>query len=91
MALIDRKVPKSVIVENEADTTRNAEKEIIKKGKIGSTRKNIKVSPSTLNLIKAVCTMKSMKNYELVDEAIEYYIKNTMSEREQRILKNLNQ
>lgn len=92
MALIDREVPKSATAITEANTQRHKEQEEIpKRTKLTSQeRKNIKVSPETLNLIKAICTMQSKKNYEFVDEAVQYYIKNSMSDREQRILKNLN-
>jgi hypothetical protein len=33
--------------------------------------------------------MKSYKNYEFIDKAVESYIQNNLTEREQRILKNL--
>ncbi|EDX65324.1 Rep63C (plasmid) [Bacillus cereus NVH0597-99] len=33
--------------------------------------------------------MKSMKNYEFIDEILEFYIANNLTEREQRILKNI--
>lgn len=89
MGLIDRTVPKAVEVQNTANTDRKKEIFDLKKSKIGNNRKNIKVSPETLDLIKTVSTMQSKKNYQLVDEAIEFYIANTMTEREQRILKNL--
>ena len=90
MALIDRNVSKPATVENQADTKRMTDVKIVKRDKLTvQERKNIKVSPETWNLIKAICTMKSMKNYEFVDEAVELYIKNNMSDREQRILKNL--
>ncbi|MFB6732318.1 hypothetical protein ACMZ5A_25840 [Bacillus mobilis] len=49
-------------------------------------RKNIKVSPETLNKIKAICTMKDMKNYELIDEMLDYYIANKLSSNEQNNL-----
>lgn len=91
MALIDRKVPKTAKTQNEADTNRDTNIEVVKREKLTvQERKNIKVSPETLNLIKAICTMKSLKMYEFVDESVEFYIKNSMTEREQRILKNLN-
>lgn len=38
-------------------------------------RKNIKVSPEALSKIKAICTMKDMKNYEFIDEILNFYIK----------------
>ncbi|MCB4848516.1 hypothetical protein LHW04_26010 [Bacillus tropicus] len=52
-------------------------------------RKNIKVSPETLNKIKAICTMKDMKNYELIDEILDYYIANKLNEHEQNILNDI--
>lgn len=92
MALIDRKVPKQPTLDNQADTNRKTEIKIPRREKLTvNERKNIKVSPETLNLIKTICTMKSMKNYEFVDEAVEFYIKENMTDREQRMLKNLNQ
>lgn len=52
-------------------------------------RKNIKVSPETLNKIKTICTMKDMKNYELIDEILDYYIANTLNAHEQNILNDI--
>jgi len=52
-------------------------------------RKNIKVSPETLNKIKAICTMKDMKNYELVDEMLDCYIANKLNSNEQDNLNNI--
>ncbi|HDR3494223.1 hypothetical protein [Bacillus wiedmannii] len=49
-------------------------------------RKNIKVSPETLNKIKTICTMKDMKNYELIDEMLDYYITNKLNSNEQNNL-----
>ncbi|MEW9139138.1 hypothetical protein [Bacillus wiedmannii] len=52
-------------------------------------RKNIKVSPETLNKIKAICTMKDIKNYELIDEMLDYYIDNKLNSNEQKNLNDL--
>ncbi|PFN11613.1 hypothetical protein [Bacillus cereus] len=52
-------------------------------------RKNIKVSPETLNKIKAVCTMKDIKNYELIDEILDYYIANKLNSNEQNNLNDI--
>lgn len=52
-------------------------------------RKNIKVSPETLNKIKTICTMKDMKNYELIDEILDYYIANALNAHEQNILNEI--
>ena len=52
-------------------------------------RKNIKVSPETLNKIKTICTMKDMKNYELIDEILDYYIANKLDEHEQNIINDI--
>ncbi|KAA0811560.1 hypothetical protein [Bacillus sp. AY2-1] len=52
-------------------------------------RKNIKVSPETLNKIKAICTMKDMKNYELIDEILDYYIANKLDAHEQSTLDDI--
>ncbi|MED4641113.1 hypothetical protein P9487_05280 [Bacillus cereus] len=52
-------------------------------------RKNIKVSPETLNKIKTICTMKDMKNYELIDEILDYYIASKLNEHEQNILNDI--
>ena len=51
-------------------------------------RKNIKVSPETLNKIKAICTMKDIKNYEFIDEILDYYIANKLNSNEKN---NLNE
>ncbi|EON3039090.1 hypothetical protein ACNG34_002673 [Enterococcus faecium] len=90
MALIDRNIPKAAKAEQQANTKRKDTEPILKTKKLGSAnRKNIKVSPNSFNLIKAICTMKSYKNYEFIDIAVEEYIRNNMTEREQRILRNL--
>jgi len=52
-------------------------------------RKNIKVSPETLNKIKAICTMKDMKNYELIDEMLDYYIANKLNSNEKDNLNDI--
>ncbi|MEH7220784.1 hypothetical protein [Bacillus toyonensis] len=52
-------------------------------------RKNIKVSSETLNKIKAICTMKDMKNYELIDEILDYYIANKLNLDEQENLNDI--
>ncbi|PHE54296.1 hypothetical protein [Bacillus pseudomycoides] len=52
-------------------------------------RKNIKVSPETLNKIKAICTMKDIKNYELIDEMLDYYINNKLNSNEQTNLTDI--
>ncbi|MDD0822252.1 hypothetical protein [Bacillus cereus] len=51
-----------------------------------SDRKNIKVSPETLNKIKAICTMKDMKNNELIHEMLDYHITNKLNSNEQNNL-----
>lgn len=90
MALIDRNVPKGAIPDQEADTQRNADFPKKEKKKLSANdRKNIKVSPESFDLIKTISTMKSYKNYEFIDIAVESYIKNNLTEREQRILRNL--
>ncbi|HDR8493684.1 TPA: hypothetical protein QC448_004779 [Bacillus cereus] len=61
-----------------------------KKNSLSATdRKNIKVSPETLNKIKAICTMKGIKNYELIDEMLDYYIGNKLNSNEQKNLNDL--
>ncbi|MBZ4223095.1 hypothetical protein LAE98_13600 [Bacillus wiedmannii] len=51
-----------------------------------SDRKNIKVSPETLNKIKTICTMKDIKNNELIHEMLDYYITNKLNSNEQNNL-----
>ncbi|PEB19747.1 hypothetical protein COO08_05405 [Bacillus toyonensis] len=52
-------------------------------------RKNIKVSPDTLDKIKAICTMKDMKNYELIDVMLDNYIDNKLNSIEQDNLNDI--
>ncbi|PFR58854.1 hypothetical protein COK29_29800 [Bacillus cereus] len=62
-----------------------------KKKPVGSqNRKNIKVSPDTFGLIKNICTLRNLKNYQLIDELLENFIKNELTEREQKLLQTLN-
>lgn len=60
-----------------------------KKSLSTTERKNIKVSPETLNKIKAICTMKDMKNYELIDEMLDYYVDNKLNSNEQDNLNDI--
>ena len=86
MALVKRELPKDPNINEKASTTRNTKG---KKSLTAQDRKNIKVSPESFSKIKTICTMKSMKNYEFIDEILEFYIANNLTEREQRILKNI--
>jgi len=52
-------------------------------------RKNIKVSPKSLSKIKAICTIKDMKNYEFIDEMLAYYIANNLNSNEQNNLNDI--
>ncbi|MED1559963.1 hypothetical protein [Bacillus paramycoides] len=52
-------------------------------------RKNIKVSPESLRKIKAICTMKDLKNYEFIDEILDYYICNKLNDRERHTLNDV--
>ncbi|MEX0134897.1 hypothetical protein MRBLBA71_001431 [Bacillus nitratireducens] len=52
-------------------------------------RKNIKVSPKSFSKIKAICTMKGMKNYEFIDEMLDFYIANNLNDREQYTLDDI--
>ncbi|MED0958281.1 hypothetical protein [Bacillus paramycoides] len=52
-------------------------------------RKNIKVSPESLSKIKAICTMKDMKNYEFIDEILDFYITNKLNVREKNTLNDI--
>ncbi|MGM1405231.1 hypothetical protein ACTFRN_26435 [Bacillus cereus group sp. MYBK245-2] len=61
----------------------------VKKSLSTTERKNIKVSPETLNKIKAICTMKDMKNYELIDEMLDYYVANKLNSNEQNNLNDI--
>lgn len=61
----------------------------VKKSLSTTERKNIKVSPETLNKIKAICTMKDMKNYELIDEMLDYYVDNKLNSNEQDNLNDI--
>lgn len=60
-----------------------------KKSLSATDRKNIKVSPETLSKIKAIGTMKDIKNYELIDEMLDYYITNKLSSNEQNNLNDM--
>ncbi|MDV6040387.1 hypothetical protein N7X28_28630 [Bacillus sp. SM-B1] len=94
MALIKRETPQEPKITQSANTERNVQStnnNTTPKKKIltAQDRKNIKVTPESFSKIKTICTMKSMKNYEFIDEILEFYIANNLTEREQRILKNI--
>lgn len=94
MALIKRETPQEPKITQSANTERNVQStnnNITPKKKVltAQDRKNIKVTPESFSKIKTICTMKSLKNYEFIDEILEFYIANNLTEREQRILKNI--
>ncbi|PEQ01515.1 hypothetical protein CN587_25150 [Bacillus wiedmannii] len=94
MALIKRETPQEPKIAQSANTERNVQSSNnnitpTKKVLTAQDRKNIKVTPESFSKIKTICTMKSMKNYEFIDEILEFYIANNLTEREQRILKNI--
>ncbi|MGE7891222.1 hypothetical protein ACQKN7_28395 [Bacillus cereus] len=94
MALIKRETPQEPKITQSANTERNVQSTNNntapqKKVLTAQDRKNIKVTPESFSKIKTICTMKSMKNYEFIDEILEFYIANNLTEREQRILKNI--
>ncbi len=91
MALIKRETPQEPKITQSANTERNFQTDSSpkKESMKAHERKNIKVSPESFSKIKTICTMKSMKNYEFIDEILEFYIANNLTEREQRILKNI--
>ena len=94
MALIKRETPQEPKIAQSANTERNVQSTNnnitpTKKVLTAQDRKNIKVTPESFSKIKTICTMKSMKNYEFIDEILEFYIANNLTEREQRILKNI--
>ncbi|MDR4328324.1 MULTISPECIES: hypothetical protein [Bacillus cereus group] len=95
MALIKRETPQEPKIAQSANTERNVQSTSTntntQKRKVltAEERKNIKVTPESFSKIKSICTMKSMKNYEFIDEILEFYIANNLTEREQRILKNI--
>ncbi|MFJ8531590.1 hypothetical protein [Bacillus sp. NPDC094106] len=94
MALIKRETPQEPKIAQSANTERNVQSTTNsnvqnKKVLTAQDRKNIKVTPESFSKIKTICTMKSMKNYEFIDEILEFYIANNLTEREQRILKNI--
>lgn len=89
--LINRNEPQKPIIQESANTERTVvnNKNTAKQKLDPKDRKNIKVSPSSFALLKTVSTLQSKKNYELIDEMIEYYVENNLTEREQRMLKNI--
>lgn len=94
MALIKRETPQEPKITQSANTERNVQSTNNnttpqKKVLTAQDRKNIKVTPESFSKIKTICTMKSLKNYEFIDEILEFYIANNLTEREQRILKNI--
>jgi len=94
VALIKRETPQEPKITQSANTERNVQSTNNnttpqKKVLTAQDRKNIKVTPESFSKIKTICTMKSLKNYEFIDEILEFYIANNLTEREQRILKNI--
>lgn len=65
MALVKRELPKDPNINDKANTKRDTQG---KKVLTAQDRKNIKVTPESFSKIKTICTMKSMKNYEFIDE-----------------------
>lgn len=88
MALINRNVQETPKAKYSADTTRETSKEWK-----SFERKNLKVNPPVLDLVKIMCSMISedkpeSKTYALAEKAINEYLANHFSEREQEFIKD---
>lgn len=93
MALINRNVPDNPEIKESADTKRKSEQVPLSANKrkeqiLGSDRKNIKVTPHTFSKVKTLMLLQDKKQYELIDDIIDYYIEGNLSDREKRMLKN---
>lgn len=86
---VEEETPKAV---HSADTRRDIKKKTEKQWS-GTERKNVKVDPPVLDLIKVMCNMtdktkSESKAYGLVKTAVEEYLVTHFTEREQEIIKN---
>lgn len=80
--LLNRKEKKGAVIQETASTAR-----VTNTTKTEATaKKNLKVNVDTHATIKALSTIKYMKQYELLDDIIEEYIKNSLSEKEKSLL-----
>ncbi|MDT2808396.1 hypothetical protein [Vagococcus lutrae] len=84
MSLINRTEPKDPVVEQSADVDRIITIENLNV----KDRKNIKVAPEAFRAIKIIAANQDMKMYELIDELLNNYMKNNMTERERRTILN---
>ncbi|MGR5965452.1 MULTISPECIES: hypothetical protein [Bacillus cereus group] len=101
MSLLKRDQPKDPKINEAADVSRDTEENTSssqpiadatnpQKKQVGSqNRKNIKVSPDTFRLIENIGTLRSLKKYEVINELLENFIKNELTEREQKLLQTL--
>jgi len=54
-----------------------------------SDRKTVKVDPPVKNRIEILKSILDKKEYQLIDEMVDFYINNHLDEREQRIVKGM--
>lgn len=92
--LIDRKDKETPKIEQVADTTRNIPQREKKQSASFSAkdRKNIKVNPDTMTKLEVIANNffdKKIKQYELQDILVDYYIQNALETRQQKILRDL--
>lgn len=94
--LLDREDKQPPKISELADTKRNVGSEKNTKSNkekfTASDRKNIKVNPDTMLKLEVVANNffdRKMKQYELQDILVNFYIENALESRQQKILKDL--
>lgn len=94
MALLDTKISNPPKIEKTAKTDRKDIVEPKKKNRVGSKvgsndRKNLKVGPDDLEMIKLIAATRNLTMYEVVRQMVDHYLNEVIDERELKIIKGL--
>jgi hypothetical protein len=89
----EKKIPS---VEDQVDINRNIRQSsfnnspIYKKDEYtASDRKTLKVDPPVYDLVKSINQIEGGKIYKKVEEIVQFYIENKMTDRDRRIVRNI--
>ncbi|MBO0441516.1 hypothetical protein [Candidatus Enterococcus ikei] len=87
MGLLDRQAKGRPSVQDIGESSRVVPKK--NKGYSASQRKTIKVDPPVKNRVEILKSITDKKEYLLLEEIVDFYINNNLDEREQRIVKRM--
>lgn len=87
MSLLDRQPKTRPAVNDIGESSRVVPKK--KTGYSATDRKTIKVDPPVKNRVEILKSITDKKEYLLLEEMVDFYINNNLDEREQRIVKRM--